>query len=190
MNTDDYMTEQEGRTFLKKHWKTMIVFGGIAIAAIVAALYVLTWFVAIAQSTGFVPATLGAWSVGTVINFIIHLIFWEVLLVLSWVIVLVAIVFYRWWKTLDESEKQSKPKGGKREGGDAFGFFIGIMWLIVVWLDGRWSLPFNSWAFNDWVYSFLAALGWTLIIFGIPMVLYFIYWIRQDTEVSEVTSIE
>ena len=35
-----------------------------------------------AQSTGLVPVTLGLWSMGNVASFILHAIFWE--LVLNW----------------------------------------------------------------------------------------------------------
>ncbi|MFW9910597.1 MAG: hypothetical protein ACFFEF_18740, partial [Candidatus Thorarchaeota archaeon] len=55
-----------------------------------------------------------------------------------------------------------------------------ITWLIVVWLDGRWELSFNSWTFNDWVYSFLAAFAWDLLIFGVPIALAFLWWMRRE----------
>ncbi|MHA2066578.1 MAG: hypothetical protein ACXABY_19575, partial [Candidatus Thorarchaeota archaeon] len=57
-----------------------------------------------------------------------------------------------------------------------------ITWLIVVWVDGRWNLAFESWTFNDWVYSFLAALAWDLLIFGVPIALAFIWWIRKEIQ--------
>ena len=132
MGFNEEMLDEHDKKFLRKHWRTMSVFGVIAIAAVIAAVYVLTWFVATAQSTGFVPATIGEWSIGHFFSFVLHLIFWELILVVSWVIVLVAVVFYRWWKTLSDEEKQGKPKRGKREESDAFGFFVFIAWLIVV----------------------------------------------------------
>ncbi|TFG31259.1 hypothetical protein EU528_06695 [Candidatus Thorarchaeota archaeon] len=187
MNNDEKMFEEADRRFLRKHWKTMSVFAGIGVAAIVTALYVLTWFVSTAQTAGFIPSMLGQWTVGYAINFILHLIFWEILFVGSWVIALVAIVGYRWWKTLSDEEKKGNRKRSKRDGGNAIGFFVGIMWLIVVWFDGRWALAFESWTFNNWIYSCLAALGWTLLIFGIPFALYFAWWIRQGTIEEAIT---
>ncbi|MHA1909153.1 MAG: hypothetical protein ACW98Y_17795 [Candidatus Thorarchaeota archaeon] len=180
MNTDEEMFDEVDRKFMRKHWKTMSVFGVIGGAAIVVGLFVLTWFLATAQATGFVPAALGQWSVGIVINFILHLIFWELLLVGSWVAVLGAAIGYRWYKTLTDEEKEGKPKRGKREHSDAFGFFFGLLWLIVVWFDNRWNLAFESWTINDWIYSCLAAFGWGALIIGIPVLLYFVWWVRQD----------
>jgi hypothetical protein len=180
MNTDeDYFDEMDKR-FLRKHWKAMTGFGVIVGVAIVEALFVLTWFLGIAQTTGFVPAMLGQWSVGHVINFLLHLIFWELLLVGVWLVTVVGIVGFRWYKTLTAEEKIDRPKRGKREHGDTFGFFIGIVWLIVVWVDGRWNLAFEAWTINDWIYSCLAAFGWIALIAGIPLVLYFFWWVRND----------
>lgn len=186
MTSKEQMLDDYDRRFLRRHWKTMSIFGVIGVVAVIAAIFVLTWFVATAQATSFIPSTLGEWSVGYFINFALHLLFWELLLVVSWVLVLAGIVLYRWWPTLSDEEKKGKPKRGKREGGDAFGFFVFIVWLIVVWLDGRWNLPFNSWTFNDWVYSCLAAVGWISVIFGIPLVLILLWWMRK--EIIEGTS--
>jgi hypothetical protein len=180
MNSNEESFDEKDKKFLKKHWRMMVVFTVIFIIAAVVALYVLTWFIATAQATGFVPALLGQWTVGYVIDFILHLIFWELLLVGSWLIVVVGVIGYRWYKTFTDEEKEAKPKRGKREGGDAFSFLVGITWLIVVWVDGRWNLPLASWTINDWIYSCLAAVGWDLLIFGIPLVLYFIYWTRTE----------
>jgi hypothetical protein len=177
MDNNDTLDEND-RRFIRRHWKMLSVFGVIGAAAVVAAVLVLTWFVATAQATGFVPAVLGEWTVGYFINFVLHLIFWELLLVGSWVAVVVGVLGYRWWNSLSPEEKV-RPKRGRREGGDAFGFLIFITWLIVVWLDGRWALPFEAWTINNWVYSFLAAVGWDLLIFGIPILLGFVWWIRK-----------
>jgi len=180
MSSEEEFLNEEEKRFLKKHWRMilpMIVLGAVAIFA---AIFVFTWFVALAQATALVPATLGEWSIGYMITFILHLIFWELLLVGSWVLVLVLILIFRWYMKLPEEEREMKPKRGRREEGDAFGFVVGITWLIIVWLDGRWNLAFNSWTFNDWVYSFLAALMWDLIIFGIPILLGFLWWMNKE----------
>jgi hypothetical protein len=180
MNANDDFMDEGDKKFLRKHWRTMSIFVVVGAVAVVEAIYVLLWFVSTAQSTGFVPTTLGQWTIGYIVAFILHLIFWELLLVVSWVLVVAGLIFYRWWKTLSDEEKAPRPKRGKREDGDAFGFLVIITWLFVVWFDGRWTLPFQAWTFNDWVYSFLAAVGWDLLIFGIPLLLYFIYWTRKE----------
>ncbi len=180
MNDGEEFLDAEQKRFLKRHWRMTIVFVAIIAAAVVVAVLVLQWFVDVAQTTGFVPTTLGLWSIGHVINFILHLIFWELLLVGSWVLVLVLLVLILWYRKLPEEERDIKAKRGRREEGDAFGFLVGITWLIVVWLDGRWNLAFESWTFNDWVYSFLAAFAWDLLIFGIPILLAFMWWMRRE----------
>jgi hypothetical protein len=180
MSNDDGFLKSSEKQFLKRHWRIMSVFALIITVGAIEAIFVLLWFVATAQSTGLVPAVLGQWSIGYVVTFILHLIFWELLLVGSWILVVVAVVIIRWYQKLPEEERGGKPKRGKREGGDAIGILVGLTWLIVVWLDGRWNLAFQSWTLNNWVYSFLAAVAWDLLIFGIPIALAFIWWFRKE----------
>ncbi|MHA2201225.1 MAG: hypothetical protein ACXABN_15215 [Candidatus Thorarchaeota archaeon] len=84
MNTGEEFLDAEGKRFLRRHWRMAIVFAVLFSVVVAAAVYVLLWFLATAQATAFIPATLGQWSIGHVINFILHLIFWELLLVVSW----------------------------------------------------------------------------------------------------------
>ena len=84
MNTDDKMMETVGKKFLQKYWKMTTVFAALAIAAVVEAVLVLLWVVADMQSLGLIPTTLGLWSVGYIITFILHLLFWEIVLVGLW----------------------------------------------------------------------------------------------------------
>ncbi|TFH04011.1 MAG: hypothetical protein E4H14_15620 [Candidatus Thorarchaeota archaeon] len=184
MNTDDKLLEEKGRRFLRRQWKMMVVFGAIAAVAAIEGLLVLTWFVTSAQAVDFIPAVLGQWTIGYVITFILHLIFWELLLVVTWVGVVASAIGYFWYMRLPEEDKIESSGRSKRDGGNAFGFLIGLAWLVVVWLDGRWNLAFESWTFNDWIYSCLAAFGWVLIICGIPMVLFFIWWIKQEPKLE------
>ena len=180
MNTDDEIMEKAGRNFLRKYWKMNVVFAALAIAALVEAVLVLLWVIADMQSLGLIPATLGLWSVGHIVTFILHLIFWELVLVGLWVIVAAALVYLKWYNNLPEEDKFPKRERGRREEGDAFGFFIGITWLIIIWFTNRWDLTFNAWTVNDWVFTWLYAFGIDLLIIGIPVLLYFIYWIRKE----------
>ncbi len=179
--SDEFLDEVEMR-FLRKYWRMALVFVAVIAAAVIGAAIVLVWFVAIAQTTALVPATLGLWSIGHVILFILHLVFWEIVLVGSWVLVIVLVIIFQWYMKLPEKDREGWPKRGRREESDAFGFLVGITWLIVVWVDGRWNLAFESWTFNDWVYSFLAAFAWDLLIFGVPIALGFLWWIRKEME--------
>jgi hypothetical protein len=179
-NNGKFLNEREKR-FISTHWKMVTVFAAVIAAGAIGAVLVLTWFVATAQATALVPSLLGQWSIGAVVTFILHLIFWELLLVGSWILVIILVIVFQWYMKLPEEEREMKSKRGRREQGDAFGFLVGITWLIVVWMDGRWDLAFNSWTFNNWVYSFLAAVAWDLLIVGIPIGLAFLWWLRRET---------
>ena len=178
------MSEEElgevEKKFLKKHWKVVAVFAVLFIAAAIVAIFVFLLFVETAQATGLVPSMLGQWTIGYMITFCLHVVFWELLLVGSWVLVISLVILIQWYKKLPEEERTKWPQRGRREEGDAFEFIFGITWLIVVWVDDRWHLPFESWTFNDWVYSFLSAMFWDLLIFGIPIALYFLWWVRRE----------
>ena len=172
--------DEAPKRFLKRHWKMAIVFAAVFAGAAIGVLLVFLWLVATAQATVLVPAVLGQWSIGYVITFILHLIFWELVLVGSWVIPLVLVMIFRWYTKLPEEEREGWPRRGRGEDSGAFGFLVGVTWLIVIWLDGRWNLAFESWTFNDLVYSWLSAVLWDLLILGIPIALYFIWWIRRE----------
>ncbi len=180
MNDNEILIDAKDKKFVRKYWRMLTVIAVVFTVAASAGLYVLLWFISSAQAVGFIPAVLGQWTIGYVFTFVLHLIFWELLLVASWVIVIVAIIFMQWYNKLPEEDREKKPKSHKRDGSNAFSFLVGLTWLIVVWLDGNWNLAFESWTINTWVYSCLAALAWDLLIFGIPIALFFIWWIRED----------
>jgi hypothetical protein len=180
MNDSEEFLDEYEKKFLRKHWRMAIVFAVIIAAAAIAAVVVALWFLATAQATALVPALLGQWSIGHVILFCLHLIFWEILLVGSWLLVIVLVIIFQWYMKLPKEERRERPKRGRREESDGIGFLVTVTWLIVVWVDGRWNLAFESWTINDWVFSFLAAMLWDLIIFGIPIVLAFLWWINRE----------
>ncbi|MHA2286857.1 MAG: hypothetical protein ACXABZ_13410, partial [Candidatus Thorarchaeota archaeon] len=117
--SDEFLDEVEMR-FLRKYWRMALVFVAVIAAAVIGAALVLVWFVAIAQTTALVPATLGLWSIGHVILFILHLVFWEIVLVGSWVLVIVLVIIFQWYMKLPEKEREGWPKRGRREESDAF----------------------------------------------------------------------
>jgi hypothetical protein len=184
MSNSEELIDEVGKRFLKRHWRMAIVFALLFSVAAVVGLVVLLWFVETAQVTGLVPAMIGQWTIGYTITFILHLIFWELLLVGSWVLVIIITIMLRWYKNLPEEEREGWPKRGRREESDAFGFLFGIAWLIVVFIDGRWDLAFESWPLDYWIYSCLSAAFWILLIFGAPIALYFIYriWLEIEAE--------
>ena len=98
------------KKFIKKHFQMLVLMIVVCILAFMVAIGVFLWFVADAQSTGLVPEVLGEWSIGYLITFILHLIFWEIILVVIPVIIAIALIYLLWWKKLPETErKEYKP---------------------------------------------------------------------------------
>ncbi len=91
----------EWKKFLGKHWNMVAVFVVAGILAFVGAIYVFLWFVGDAQSTGLVPTTLGLWTMGNLVTFILHAIFWE-LLFIGVPAIIGAVLGWQWWKRLPD----------------------------------------------------------------------------------------
>ncbi len=184
METRGEPSGEAWKTFVRRHGKmTLLMAGGIAAAA-VAALSVFLWVVADAQATGLVPSGLGEWTVGYVLSFILNAILWELILVASWVIPIAVAAYFLWYKKLPYEERREYEGGPRRSrsAGENGGisFFIGLMWLVIVWIDGRWNLAFRDWTFNDWVYSWIAAGLVVLLIGGIPAMIFVIWSLRRN----------
>ena len=183
------MVEKENKAWknlLKRHWQMFILFIIVAITAIIGAIYVFLWFVGDAQSTGLVPKILGSWTMGNLISFILNLIFWEILFIGIPLIIVFALVYLIWWKKLPDTERKEYREGhifGKRskrtDGEGAISFLIFVFFVIKVYLDGNWDVAFATWKFDYLINTWLWALVWILIIFGIPILLGAIWWISN-----------
>ena len=182
MNTNEEKLDEEKKKFLLRNWKMALVMAASFVVAAIVALFVFLWVV----ETGTFPASLGDWTVGLIVSFILQVIFWELLLVVTWVIPIAA-AFY-WWFNKQPDADLWKPGRGRRESGDAFGFLIGVAWLIMLWIDGRWNQTLQTWTFTEWIYSWLTVLGWVLMIFGIPAVIIFVLWVINREMNKETTS--
>ncbi len=172
------------KKFLRKHWNMLVLFIIGAILASIGAILVFLWFVGNAQSTGLVPTTLSLWTMGYLVTFILHVIFWEVLLI-GVPVIIAAIAGWLWWKKLPDEEKKEYHFFGKRSGatsggGGSVSLLVFIAFCIKVLTDGNWNVAFATWTFDYLVYSWLSALIWILIIFGIPIALGIIWWIRHE----------
>ncbi|MFX0056150.1 MAG: hypothetical protein ACFFAX_10065 [Promethearchaeota archaeon] len=189
MNESEEFLDEKQKRFLKRHWKMTIVFAVIFAAAVAVAILVFLWFIDTAQTSGLVPSMLGEFTIGYLITFILHMIFWELALVASWVIVAVAAIYFLWYKQLPEEEQDiTRGERGRREEGDAFGFLVAVFWLIITWIEGRWDLAFEAWTLDVWVYSWISAFLWVLLIFGIPIAVYFFWWVGQEMRGEGVSS--
>ena len=69
------------KKFLGKHFKMFVLFVVSAILAFMGVIFVFLWFVEDAQLTGLVPEALSLWTMGYFVTFLLHLIFWMILLI-------------------------------------------------------------------------------------------------------------
>lgn len=175
------------KKFLRKQWKMVVLFIVGAILASIGATLVCLWVVGEVQLAGLVPATLGLWSMGHLVTFLLRLVFWEVLIIGVPVILAAVAIIFLWWKKIPDRERREYRRGhlfGTRSrptnGKDVLSPLVFIVFCIKVFLDGNWNVAFGTWTFDYVVYSFIWALIWVLIIFGIPMVLGGTWWIRHE----------
>lgn len=172
------------KKFLRRHWKATLLLIGAMAGAVAVTLLVFLWILADAQVTGLVPAMLGQWTVGYLITFILTLLLWELVLMVSWVAPLGVAIYFLWYKKMPQEERdeyEGAPRRGRSaRGSSGFSFFIGLIWLIIVWTSGRWNLAFQVWTINDFVFSWLTALFWVLLIVGIPGTIYVIWALAKN----------
>jgi len=176
--------EKIWKKFLSNHWKMFALWIVGAILAFIGAIYVFLWHVEESQLVGLVPETLGLWSMGHFINFVLHLIFWELIFIGIPVIVVVAAIYFLWWKNLPKKERKEYKKEhlfGKRsrrtDASGGFSFIIFIGFIIKIYLDGNWDKPFAEWTFDYLVHSYLWVFIWIAVIVGIPMLIGGSWWI-------------
>ena len=136
------MTDTEDKvwkTFLRRHKKMFALFVVAAIIAAICAIYVFVWFVGDAQATGLVPSSLGSWSIGTCVTFVLNLIFWELVLIGIPVIIFVVAVYKLWWMKLPKAERKEYKrkklfgkKTRKTDGGEGQGEHAGIAAVMAL----------------------------------------------------------
>ena len=166
------------KKFLKKHWNIFAIFVAAGIVAFIAAVYVFLWFVANAQSTGLVPATLGIWTMGNMISFILHGIFWELLLI-GIPVAIVGILGWQWWKRLpkEETSNLSWKRSRSSSAGGAISPLLFIAFAIKVYIDGNWNTAISSWTLDYVVGSMVTILVWIAVIVAIPATIGLTLWL-------------
>ena len=178
------------KTFLRKHWKMAALFVVGAVLASVGAILVFLWRVEDAQSTGLVPTTLGLWTLGHMVTFILHLIFWELLLI-GVPAIIGAVAGWQWWKRLPDEEKKEYHFFGNRSrttgGGGGISVLFFIAFCIKVFIDGNWDVAVASWTLDYVVDSMISILIWVAIIFGIPAAIGVIWWISHEMKKKSST---
>ncbi len=168
---------------MRNHWRMVAVFVVAGILALAGAVYVFLWFVGNAQSTGLVPRTLGLWTMANLVNFILDAIFWELLLI-GIPVVVGAVASWVWWTRLPDEERRGYRLFGKRSratsGGGGVSPLFFIAFCIKVYLDGNWNIAISTWTLDYVVGSMILILEWALIIFGIPIAIGVIWWMRHE----------
>lgn len=171
------------KTFLKNHWNMLVFWIIAAILAVIESIYVFLWFVEEAQKTVMVPAILGQWSMGHLVTFILHLIFWELLLV-GIPVAIVAILGWFWWKKIPDDEReiyQFFGKGSKTQnGGSGISFLFFVAFCIKVYIDGNWDTAIGSWNLDYVINSMITILVWGAIIFGIPAIIIGLIYLGRE----------
>ena len=171
------------KKFLGKHWNIVAIFVAAGVLAFAGAVYVYLWFVGDAQATGLVPATMGLWSMGHLVSFILHAVFWEVLFI-GVPAIIGAVAGWQWWRRLPDEEKKEYHFFGKRSrttrGGGGVSAFFFVAFAIKVYVDGNWNVAIATWTLNYVVYSMLTILAWVLVIAGIPATIALIWWLHRE----------
>jgi len=168
--------------FIAKHWMAFAVFMAAGILAVAGSVYVFVWFTGNAQSIALVPSTLGAWSMNDFVLFILHAIFWELVLI-GIPVAVGAIIGWIWWKKLpsEETYHLSGKKGSKsNRAGGAISPLLFIAFAIKVYVDGNWTLAFSSYTLDYVVGSMVTILIWIAAIFAIPAIVGIVWWVHHE----------
>lgn len=170
------------RGFMRKHWGMVAAFAGAFILAFAGAVYVFLWFAGNAESTGLVPRTLGLWTMANLVNFILNAIFWELLLI-GIPVAVVGVAGWLWWRRLPDEERRACRLFGKRtraaRGSGGVSLFFFVLFCIKVYLDGNWNTAISTWTLDYVVGSMILILEFVLVVFGIPIAVGVIWWIRR-----------
>ena len=175
--------DKSWRKFVKNHWSMLAFWIVAAVVAVVGAVLVYLWFVGEAQATEMVPMVLGQWSFSHMINFVLHLIMWE-LIIIGIPVAVVAILGYLWWKRIPNEEREEYKFFGKRtrteQGGSGISFLFFVAFCLKVYIDGNWEVAIATFTLDYVVNSMITIMVWSAIVFGIPAIIIGLLWLSRE----------
>jgi hypothetical protein len=187
MRSEDGMQDGSNwKWFMRKHWGVVGIFVVACALAFAFSVYVFLWFVSNAESTGLVPTSLGLWTMANLVSFILNLILWELVLV-GIPVAVGALVAWLWWRRLplDERKDLHFGRGSRTTGGSGgVSLFFFIAFCIKVYLDGKWNVAIGTWTLDYVVNSMVLILEWVVVVFGIPIAIGLVWWIRHEMKKS------
>ena len=172
------------KKFVRKHWTIIILFVVAGILAVAGAVYVFWWLTGNAQTTGLVPSTLNLWTMNNLVMFVLHLIFWE-LVIIGIPVAVGAILGLQWWKRLPAEEQKEHMFGKSSRSRNASGAMSPLLFVafaIKVYVDGNWDSAISTWTFDYVVNSMITILIWIAAIFAIPAIIGIIWWIHHEAD--------
>ncbi len=182
--------EEKWKKFLKKHWQISLLIAAGIVCAVIGAIYVFLWRTTGSEAILKYPQTLDMWTMGYIITLILDVILYEFLIIGLPVIAGAILIYFLWWNKLPAEQKQEYAKPPKQPGSQKrvsrgrgsgiFSFLIMITWLIIIAVDGNWNTPFELWNYTYLIYSALSACLWDLLIFGIPVAIFLIWWLTCE----------
>lgn len=192
--TTQFPTQTHGdwSGFMRKHWVAFAAFIAAAILAAAGAVYVFVWFTGNIQAVGFVPSSLALWSMGDVLTFIVHGIFWELVLI-GIPAAVGAVIGWQWWRRVPQEEKtryslQSKSSSKGSRAGGVISPLLFIAFALKVYVDGNWGTAISSWSLDYVVGSMVTILIWIAAIFAIPGVIVLVWWITRGRKIPPQTT--
>lgn len=181
--------DADWKLFLRNHWKVAATFAAACVLAVIGAIIVFLWFVGNAQSTGLVPSGLNLWSMGHLVTFLVFLALLEIIFI-GIPVAIGAIAGWRWWRGLPAEERRQYhffERRTRAAGGGGMSLFIFIAFALKVFLDGRWNQAMASWNVDYVVGSLIWIIFWVAVIFGIPLAIAGVWWIRHEMRKPSVS---
>jgi hypothetical protein len=172
------------KQLIRKHWIIFACFVVAGIMVVAGAVYVFWWFTGNAQTIGLVPSTLNLWTMDNLVIFILHLIFWELVLI-GIPVTIGAVLGWQWWKRLPAEEKKDHMFGKRSQSRNASGAISPLLFIafaIKVYVDGNWNSAISKWTVDYVVGSMITILIWIAAIFAIPAIIGVIWWIHHKTD--------